>query len=227
MKPVASRLGAVAFDLDGTLVDSAPDIANALNLALQGAGLRGFDLETVRGWVGAGPDATIARALAAQGRGGAEEALRLRLRHSFEAATLAAPLQFGAVYEGIAALLAGLQGVLPLVVVTNKPTLLARAVLSAGGLLPALAAVHGADTPAQRKPSPLLLRRAAEELGVRTEALLMVGDGPPDIAAARAAGCPAAQVAWGYGPIASSDGGVWHVATPQHLLASVLGRHHS
>lgn len=117
---------AVAFDLDGTLVDSAADIGHALNTALAGAGLRCFDLATVRTWIGDGPDALIARALAAQGLSADDAALRQSLRAGFDAATLAAPLGQGRVFPGIAALLRQLsERRYPLAVVTNKPTRLA------------------------------------------------------------------------------------------------------
>lgn len=140
-------IDAIAFDLDGTLVDSAPDIRQALNFALDEAGLACFELDTVRAWIGDGPDALILQALREHGLGGSE-ALRGRLRKSFDAATLAAPLKFGSVFEGIAALVSGLRRTLPMVVVTNKPTPLARAVLDAAGLLPAMA---GSTAPTPRR----------------------------------------------------------------------------
>lgn len=208
-------IAAIAFDLDGTLVDSAPDIRHALNTALGAASLPGFALDTVRAWVGDGPDALIQRALAQHGVGG-DATLHGRLRQAFDAATLAAPLRFGHVFDGIATLVAGLHGALPMVVVTNKPTPLARAVLDAAGLLPAMAAVHGADTAAQRKPAPVLLQAAARKLDVAPARLLMVGDGPADLLAAQAAGAPAALVAWGYG--GHADAPAWRVATPLELL---------
>ena len=215
---------AIAFDLDGTLVDSAPDISNALNTALRAAGLRSFDLQTVRAWIGDGPDVLIGHALAAQGHEHASAELRSQLRAAFDAVTLAAPLDHGAVFEGIEPVLMQLTRVMPLVVVTNKPTRLARAVLAAARLLPHVCSVHGADTAEQRKPSPLLLQAAAERLGLRTNQMLMVGDGPADVRAARAAGCGAAVVDWGYAHAAvdSSDAPLWRVRTPQHLLGSVL-----
>jgi phosphoglycolate phosphatase len=215
-------IDAIAFDLDGTLVDSAPDIREALNTALRHEGLARFDLDTVRAWIGDGPDALILQALRRQGVAG-DEALRLRLRHAFDAATLEAPLRSGGVFEGIAELVAGLRRTLPMVVVTNKPTPLARAVLDAAGLLPAMARVYGADTAALRKPAPLLLQAAARQLGVAPARLLMVGDGPADLLAAHAAGCPAALVAWGYGGHAAAAGAApaWRVATPQQLLLAV------
>lgn len=210
---------AVAFDLDGTLVDSAADIGHALNTALAGAGLRRFDLPTIRTWIGDGPDALIARALAAQGFSADDAALRQSLRAGFDAATLAAPLAHGRVFPGIAALLRELnERRYPLAVVTNKPTPLARAVVDAAGLLPWFSQVQGADSAAQRKPSPAMLQATAAQLGVATSHLLMVGDAPPDILAAAAAGCPAALVSWGYGAHAVPAGlDPWRVEHPDQI----------
>ncbi|VTU31108.1 Phosphoglycolate phosphatase [Variovorax sp. PBL-H6] len=216
---------AIAFDLDGTLVDSAPDIRHALNAALEAAGLAHFDLDTVRAWIGDGPDALIAQALCRH-EIDPDEAMHAQLRKTFDAYTLAAPLQSGGVFHGIAELVAGLARRLPMVVVTNKPTALARAVLRAAGLLPCLSGVHGADAADQRKPAPFLLLAAAQRLGVAPERLLMVGDAPPDLLAAQAAGCPAALVAWGYGGHAIAKAlppRAWRVETPQQLLLAALG----
>ena len=82
---------AIAFDLDGTLVDSAPDIRHALNAALEEAGLEHFDLDTVRAWIGDGPDALIAQALCRHGID-ADGAARDRLRQAFDVHTLAADI---------------------------------------------------------------------------------------------------------------------------------------
>ena len=221
-------IAAVAFDLDGTLVDSAPDISHALNSALKQEGLRRFDLATVRAWIGDGPDLLIGRALAEQGvaapQGDAKDAaLRVRLRRAFDVATLAAPLVDGMVYPGILELLSGLHRVLPMVVVTNKPTPLARAVLAAADILPFVTQVRGADTAALRKPAPGMLLAAAQKLGVAPQRLLMVGDGPADLLAAHAAGCPAWLVAWGYGGHAiPAHLTPRHIATPQQLLDELL-----
>ncbi|MFT3666104.1 HAD-IA family hydrolase [Piscinibacter sp.] len=213
---------AVAFDLDGTLVDSAPDIQHALNAALHREGLACFDLARVRGWIGDGPDALIVRALEAQGGDADDLALRTRLRRRFDAATLAAPLAGGGVYPGVVELLDALHRALPLVVLTNKPTPLARAVLGAAGLVPYLSGVHGADTPSLRKPAPALLLAACERLGVAPHELLMVGDAEPDMRAAHAAGCRALCVGWGYGHAALP---AWldplRIAAPHELLAAL------
>ena len=215
------NIQAIAFDLDGTLIDSVAGVALALNAALMNAGLARFDLATVRGWIGDGPDALIQRALRASELDGAPPAtLAWRLRRDFDEVTLQDPAAQGTPYPGTADLLRALSDVYPLVVVTNKPTPLARAVLEAAGLLSFFSAVHGADTPAQRKPSPLLIEQAAQRLGLPTAELLMVGDGPADLRAARAAGCRAAWVSWGYGEApAVPTGDLWRMDAPRELIA--------
>ena len=214
------RFDAIAFDLDGTLIDSAGGVAHALNMALAEVGLPGFALGTVRGWIGDGPDALIARALATPALAAANTyELAARLRRGFDAATLRAPMAGSSVFDGIHATLTELAEKRPLVVVTNKPTILARAVLKEAGLLRFFEAVHGADTPLQRKPSPLLLRQAAHAIGVAPARVLMVGDGAVDIAAALAAGSFAAWAGWGYGQMpGEAPAEVWQLAAPQELL---------
>ena len=75
--------------------------------------------------------------------------------------------------------------------------------LDAGGLLPHFAAVYGADKAALRKPAPAMLNRAAQELGLPTQQLLMVGDSAADMGSAAAAGSPAVWAGWGYGALHS------------------------
>jgi phosphoglycolate phosphatase len=213
---------AIAFDLDGTLVDSAPDIARALNLALAASRFDTFDLDEVRPWIGDGPDVLIARALQRQGMENTPDGLALRLRREFDAATLAAPLGLGLVYPGIRELLESVHQRVPLAVVTNKPMTLARAVLQAAGLLEFMTSVSGADRPELRKPGPAMLLRMAADFGVPPRRLLMVGDGPADVGSARAAGCPAALVGWGYAAAAvADDAKVLRVATPAALSVTL------
>lgn len=219
-----TSLRAVAFDLDGTLVDSAPDIGHALNQALRESGFGSFDLEQVRAWIGDGPDVLIERALKALGQGDDAQPRRT-LRQAFDRATLAAPLTHGAVFEGIHALLQALRPAWPLVVVTNKPSALARAVLDAGGLLPHFAAVYGADVAALRKPAPGMLNQAARELGLANHQLLMVGDSAADMGAAAAAGSPAAWAGWGYGVLHNLPSPPrWNARWPGQLLEILAER---
>ncbi|MEJ8815658.1 HAD-IA family hydrolase [Variovorax ureilyticus] len=212
---------AIAFDLDGTLVDSAGGVANALNAALADATLAPFDVATVRGWIGDGPDALIARALRASDLPELRVAgLMGRVRRGFDAATLEAPFAHCSIFEGIEALLEDLAPSLPLAVVTNKPTVLARAVLEGAGLLHRFSSVHGADMATQRKPSPWLIEQAARALAAKPADMLMVGDASTDMQAALAAGCKGAWAAWGYGQPASGPAAVcWHLDTPADLIA--------
>jgi phosphoglycolate phosphatase len=217
------KTAALFFDLDGTLVDSAAGVALALNTALAEAELQGFELATVRGWIGDGPDALILRALeASQLRDVDLPSLAAHLRRRFDAATLATPSAQGAAFDGIATMLSRLSDHYPMVVITNKPTPLSRAVLKAAGLLAHFEQVHGADLPEQRKPSPLLIQRAAHQLGVATEAVLFIGDGPADLKASQAAGCRLAWADWGYGPLpAVLPADVWRLSAPADLLAGL------
>lgn len=220
----AAEIAAIAFDLDGTLIDTAPDIGVALNAALADAALPDVAIDSVRVWIGDGPDMLIQRALEHL-RVDATATLRATLREGFERATLAAPMDQGRVFDGIEALLSGWRGGLPLAVVTNKPTRLSRSVLAAAGLLDHFRAVHGADTPEQRKPAPALLLEAAAALGIAPARLLMVGDSVNDLRCAHAAGCPAAWVAWGYGAFLPPPGAaVWRIDRPAQLAEAFAGR---
>ncbi|MES2956976.1 MAG: HAD-IA family hydrolase [Pseudomonadota bacterium] len=226
MAGVPPRIDALAFDLDGTLIDTAPDICAALNAALVAQGLAAVALSAVRGWIGDGPDQLIERALAQQGIE-MQPALHQALREGFDGATLATPMQRGGVFEGLEALLVGWQARLPMVVVTNKPTPLSRRVLEAAGLLHYFRAVFGADRPDLRKPGPALLQAAAAHLKVVPARLLMVGDSGNDLRCADAAGCPAVWVAWGYGRRDAPAGmEVLCADSPADLATHIeLGRH--
>lgn len=214
------HIAAIAFDLDGTLVDSAAGVTHALNTALSVAGLRSFELATVRDWIGDGPDALILRALQACRLHDVDwPTLTAQLRHHFDAVTLREPMAEGAAYDGITGLLESLAGDYPMAVVTNKPTPLARAVLESAGLLKHFVAVHGADWPKQRKPSPLLIEQAASRLAVPAGQVLMVGDGSADMQAARAAGSPCAWVSWGYGQAGeTAPAAMWRLDAPRDLM---------
>lgn len=214
---------ALAFDLDGTLVDTAPDIHAALNRALVWQGLTAVDAAQVRGWIGDGPDRLIERALHSQ-QVLPTPALGSALRAAFDAATLETPLAAGDVFPGIADLLARWHGRLPMAVVTNKPTALARSVLAAAGLLQHFDAVLGADRHEQRKPAPALLHEAARALGVPVARLLMVGDSQNDLLSARQARCPAVWVAWGYGDAATAAAPPSRGPTPSVASVAELGR---
>ncbi|HVU50639.1 MAG TPA: HAD-IA family hydrolase [Polyangia bacterium] len=184
----------VLFDLDGTLVDSAPDIAAALNAALAELGQPTHPLGTVTSYVGDGAAKLVERSVDP-----ASEVDQRRLLERFKAQYASHLCVHTRPYPGIAEVLAGFaERGTPLAVLTNKPGDLARALLGALALDRFFADVVGDGDGYARKPAPdaalaLCARHRAEPADT-----LVVGDGLPDVRMGRAAGCRVAAVAWGY-----------------------------
>jgi phosphoglycolate phosphatase len=193
------RFRAVAFDLDGTLVDSAPDLAAAANGMLAALGHRALPVERVAAAIGDGIDALVARALAeSTGREpNADElaAAASRFREIYAKNVFRATRIYPGVKEGLERL-AG-RG-LRLGCITNKASPFTKALLEEAGLARWFAFVECADSVEQRKPAPYLLLKACRDLRIAPSELLYVGDSALDVAAARAAGCPVVMVAYGY-----------------------------
>jgi phosphoglycolate phosphatase len=198
----ASKAGisAVVWDLDGTLVDSAADIAAALNRLLTEERLPELDDDRIRGMIGEGVPTLIRRGLAAHDVTADEQRLG-RLVERFlvvysESATACTRL-FPGVREVLATL--GDSGIRQ-GVCTNKPEAITRQVLGDLGIATHFDAVIGGDTLARNKPDPLPLRTTLQRLGVSPEQSLMVGDSAIDVLTAHAAGVDVALVTFGYGP---------------------------
>ncbi|MBK1726708.1 phosphoglycolate phosphatase [Halorhodospira neutriphila] len=194
-----SKTRTVLFDLDGTLVDSAPDLTVAVNRMLAERGAEGVTLEQVHGWVGNGTRKLVARALTGRDDGEPpaaelDEALARFLELYSERLFVDSRAYPGAV-EGVQALAAA---GLHLAVVTNKPRALAAPVIEALGLAEAVPVVVGGDCCAARKPDPAPLLGALEALAMPRAGSLMVGDSAIDVATARAAGIPVVCVPYGY-----------------------------
>jgi phosphoglycolate phosphatase len=190
------------LDLDGTLVDSVPDIAAALNRTLAARGLAPFTERETAGMVGDGSDRLLARAFAARGAVPDERALP-ELVADYAANAAVATRLFPGVAETLATLHA--QGWM-LAVCTNKLEAPARTLLDALGILTLMAAVGGADTVPARKPDPAHLLVPLAAIGGDAAHAVMLGDHANDINAARAAGMPAIFAGWGYGPAAMAEG---------------------
>ena len=198
-----NSIEAVVFDLDGTLIDSAPDLRTAVNRMLAEKGRRGLDLGAVTAMVGDGVHKLVERALAATGDGApaAGEIARATRR-------------FIGLYEGHGAVLtrayAGAVEALKclrdegyaLGICTNKPHGATCEILAALDLEGYFSAVLGGDSlDGVRKPDPRHLLAAVERLGATRENAVMVGDNENDVAAARGAGIPMIAVAFGYAKV--------------------------
>lgn len=176
---------AVVFDLDGTLIDSAPDIHAAVGETLLGVGQPPLPLPTVRGFIGNGVPALIEQVMAARGIAPAPGAHE-RLCEAFMGHYMAAPTALTRPYPGVVEALAALAGDgLRLGVCTNKPEAATRAILGDLGLADAFEAVVGGDSLPVRKPDPAPLLAAAERLG--DSRALYVGDSEVDAETARRA----------------------------------------
>jgi phosphoglycolate phosphatase len=211
---MTSRLA--VFDLDGTLVDSAPDIHAALDRVMAARGLPGFTRTEVTAMIGDGARMLLDRALAARGQPYDPAAL---------AAFLADPAAAGAIesrpFPGIPEALDQLQADgWRLAVCTNKPEVMAHALLRSLGLHGRFAAIGGGDSFATRKPDPGHLMATIAAAGGTQRGAVMIGDHRNDIAAARGAAIPCVFVGWGYGPLAMADGAPV-AATPAGLPAEI------
>ena len=189
MTSVQQSVEAVVFDLDGTLVDSAADIAFSLNVFLAEIGRSPLSLEAVTGMIGEGARTLIARALAATGALPSADEVQALTRRFLDLYEAAAADRTTA-YPGVASALQDLQASgLRLGLCTNKPERATRLLLAALELDPLFDVVVGGDTLAGvLKPDPRPLLHALDALGATAERAVMVGDSPIDVASARAAG---------------------------------------
>ena len=191
----------VLFDLDGTLVDTAPDIARALGIALTGTGVPQPPLDTVKRMVGDGARELIRRALAdVRSDGAREEAAFGRFLASYRENVCVASQLYPGVVEGLAALRS--DGAV-LAVVTNKPGDLARTLLAALGIATSFEAIIGDGDGFPRKPDPAAALSILAKMGASPDRAVIVGDGLPDMRLARALGVTAVAATWGYVPAAA------------------------
>jgi len=193
------EVDAVVFDLDGTLVDSVPDLALAVDAALVEIGLQPCGEQQVRRWVGNGAPRLIKRALTGDMEAEPDADLFQRALTLFEQHYWAQLCVASRLYPGV---LDGLERLRKLGVrlacVTNKPTQFTHPLLEKLGLDGFFQTALGGDATERKKPAPDALLLAAERLGVVPTRMLMVGDSVNDVGAARNAGCPVVCVPYGY-----------------------------
>jgi phosphoglycolate phosphatase len=190
---------AIAFDLDGTLVDSIGDLAHALNATLAGDGCAPLATATIRDLVGKGIPHLARRAYAlARGEAPGDdelEAIVARYFAHYEATLGERSAPYPGVVEGLERLRAA---AMPLAIVTNKATRFVQPHLERASFGDWFDAIVGGDDAPAKKPDPAPLALAAARLGVDVRRMLMVGDSANDVACARAAGAPVVAVSYGY-----------------------------
>jgi phosphoglycolate phosphatase len=193
------NVGAVALDLDGTLLDTLPDIAAAADCMLHEIGRAPAGAEVVRNYIGNGIPRLVKRLLTGRIDGEPDPALYERGLASFQRhyrdTFLRHPLPFPGVREGLECMrLSGLK----LACATNKAAAYTLPLLERAQLSGYFDLVVSGDTLPAKKPDPLPLLHIAERLDTAPARLLVIGDSDNDTQAARAAGCPVACVPYGY-----------------------------
>ncbi len=190
------------FDLDGTLVDSAPDIHAALDRLMASRGLVPFTRAEVKAMIGDGVTVLVQRACAARGIPADEATIA-----AFSADYTARAAERTALFAGIPQALATLnEAGWRLAVCTNKPQAATEALLGALGIGPLFAAIGAGDSFPVRKPDPRHLLATLRQAGGEPSRAVMVGDHRNDVLAASGAGLPCVFALWGYGPPEMAEG---------------------
>jgi len=221
---------AVIWDLDGTLVESAPDLATALNQLLNEEGQHGHPVEEVRPMIGGGVAKLIERGFRAAGAPLDEAGCNALVPRFMEIYTACATDSTHLVPHAREMLLHFYHAGVKQALCTNKPIGVTRQILDALDITGFFAITVGGDSTPEKKPSPLPLQLCLEELAVKPQDAVMVGDSGADVGAARAAGVPVILVPDGYTGQPAETLGADHVVEnlseiPDVLLPRLLMRH--
>ncbi len=216
----------VVFDLDGTLVDTAPDLINALNFILAREGLPPVPLHAARNLIGAGARKLIERGLELEGRNASPFDIA-RLTDDFISHYAEHIAEASRPFEGVERVLDDLAGLgYRLAVCTNKLEWLSKRLLDRLNLSSRFAAICGADTFGIAKPDPGILRQTVARAGGQLASAVMVGDAGPDIGVARRAGIPVIGVSFGYTEVPIKDLGpdrvIHHMSELRGALESLM-----
>ena len=195
-----SMLPAIIFDLDGTLIDSAPDLAEALNRTLLEINRPALPLSLIRNLVGTGALALIKKGLEASG--GIEnndlEALRIRFLEIYDKILLEKTKLFPGALKAIKNLT---KLKYPLSICTNKPEVPAKKIIKGLGIKSYFKNISGGDTYQYKKPHPLHLIKTIKASGRRKNYAIMIGDSKNDIDCSKSLGIPSIVVSFGYSDI--------------------------
>lgn len=188
----------IVFDLDGTLVDTAPDLISALNFVLEREGLPPVPLDSARNMIGAGARKLIERGLELEGRAASLQDIT-RMTADFIDYYAAHIAEASRPFEGLEGALDDLSARgFRFAVCTNKLEWLSKRLLDQLELSGRFAAICGADTFGVSKPDPAFLRQTIARAGGQLSSSIMVGDAGTDIGVARRAGVPVIGVGFGY-----------------------------
>jgi phosphoglycolate phosphatase len=197
--PFPLRVKAVMIDLDGTLADTIPDLAEAANMMLRELGRPGLDRDLIRTFVGKGIPKLVERTLAGNLEGSAPAGLLARALPIYERCYAEVNGKHTVIFPGVSEGLHRLRAMqLPLACVTNKAERFTLALLEHLQLARCFEQVIAGDTLPQKKPDPQPLLHACRGFGIAPGDMLMIGDSANDVEAARAAGCPVFCVSYGY-----------------------------
>ncbi len=208
---MSNNIKLIAFDLDGTLLDSVPDLAVAADQAVQALGFPAVSEEQVRDYVGNGADVLVGRALSQSMTidPTLDEALLVKARELFDDFYDKSGHKLSHLYPAVTETLAELkQAGFTLALVTNKPSKFVPEILAKHGIDKYFVDVLGGDAFPEKKPNPVALNWLMEKHNCQPEEMLMVGDSKNDILAAKNAGCAAFGLTYGYNhgePIAASN----------------------
>lgn len=208
----------VVFDLDGTLVDSSADLANAVNTLLAELGVSRLPDPQIVAMVGEGAAVLVRRALAASGLDAETPGALDRFLAHYHAHLL----DHTRPYPGMMPTVQHLAQHLPLAVLTNKPGYATDEILDGLGLRQYFRETVGGDTPFGRKPSPAGMVHLVETLDAPADRVLLVGDSSVDLATARNAGTRICLARYGFGYRFTTDdfrGDEWFIDTPTELLS--------
>lgn len=195
----------VVFDLDGTLVDTAADLINALNFVLAREGLPPVPLHSARNMIGAGARKLLERGLELDGRTVSLAELD-RLTGDFISHYAEHIADASRPFDGLEAALDDLENHgYRFAVCTNKLEWLSKRLLDRLNLSPRFSAICGADTFGVSKPDPTILRQTVARAGGELKSAIMVGDAGPDVGVARRAGIPVICVSFGYTEVPVAD----------------------
>jgi phosphoglycolate phosphatase len=206
-----SSIKLIAFDLDGTLLDSVPDLAVAADQAVQALGYSAVTEEQVRDYVGNGADVLIGRSLSQNLTVDPklDPELLAKARVLFDDFYQQGGHKLSHLYASVKETLAELhQAGFTMALVTNKPSKFVPEVLAKHGIDKYFVDVIGGDTFPEKKPNPMALNWLLEKHGVNASEMLMVGDSSNDIKAAQNAGCHSFGLTYGYNhgePISSAN----------------------